>query len=128
MAVALTKHPIGPTTIVEILTACDIAPPSFECMRRTGNKAADAFIGLNQKQLGENRKVIKDIKLSMGCANGEVSVSLDGSYNNCSRGSNYNVGTQCYSPMFCSDGGLNRIPVGVATCSKFSPTIGLVVN
>ena len=59
---ALSKHSIGYTSMIEILATCEIDPPSVEGMRKTSNQVADALITINNEQLIENRKIVKQVK------------------------------------------------------------------
>ena len=120
MSVAITKQPCATTTFTEVMASCDIMPASTEGMRKSNNKAADYFVELNRRQLAENRKKVKDIiAIRTGDRNKPLMVQLDAAYNNSAKGRSFaQVGTMVCGPLFCSEPGLQAIPLALATASK----------
>lgn len=118
LAVALAKHPVGATTFIEILSTCEVLAPSAENLRKSTNKAADTFEELNQQQLSLNRKLIKN-EIASRSAESSFKVQCDASYNNCPKGRSFSQpGTQSYCPVFCSENGLDNVPLALSTVSK----------
>ena len=120
MAVALSKQSIGYTSMIEILATCEINPPSVEGMRKTSNQVADALININNEQLIDNRKLVKQVKaIRSGKAENPIAIATDAAYNNSPKGrSFYLPATQAYAPVFSSEPGLEHIPLAIATVSK----------
>ena len=64
LQVALTKEPIGNSTIRSILSTLDIDPPSESSMQDMANSVGEAFIDINERQLAANRNIIGDVNES----------------------------------------------------------------
>ena len=122
LQVALTKEPIGNSTIRSILSTLDIDPPSESSMQDMANSVGEAFIDINERQLAANRNIIGDV-MKVRRGDGEsgppsIAVAADGAYNNPPKGRGfYQPGTQSRCPMMCMEEGLD-MPVAFATRSK----------
>ena len=119
MAVALSKHSIGYTSMIEILATCEIDPPSVEGMRKTSNQVADALININNEQLIENRKIVKQVKaIRTWQTENPIAIAMDATYNNSLKArSFYLPATQEYAPVFSSKPGLEHIATVSKLCS-----------
>lgn len=90
MAIALTKQPIGYTSMIEILSSCDVSSPSIEGMRKSSNRIADDLIRINRDQLTKNRRVVKEVKsIRNGLIDTPIRLATDAAYNNCPRGRSF---------------------------------------
>lgn len=118
LQVGLSKQPVNNSGVRQLLMACDINPPSVSGMQKTSNKVADSFIDLNQKQLQNNRKTVKQIMNMRGVKDGIIA-QTDTAFNNPPKGrAFYQPGTQAWSPLFCAEPGLDHIPLSFQTRSK----------
>lgn len=79
MAITLTKQSIGYTSIIEILSSCDVSSPTIEEMRKSSNRVSYAIMGINQDQLTENRSLVKAIQT--GLIDNPIRLQMDAPYN-----------------------------------------------
>ena len=61
LQVALTKEPIGNSTIRNILSTLDIDPAAESSMQDMANRVHEAFIGISERQLAANRNIIREV-------------------------------------------------------------------
>lgn len=120
MSVALIKQPLGASSIIEILSACDISTPSLSSLQKCLNQTSDAFIEINREQLHCNRELIHhEMNFRKGINQNASMIQSDVSYNNSPKGRSFSQpGTQAYCPIFSSEKGLSKIPVSLSTVSK----------
>jgi hypothetical protein len=124
MQVVLTKQTFGNCALREVLASIDTPCPSESGMQKTANKVSDAFHGIAEKQLSENRKLVKDIITLRGRNEGDTNVPIivaqsDVAYNNPIKGrAFYQPGTQAWAPCFAGEPGLEHIPIAFQTRSK----------
>jgi hypothetical protein len=120
LQVALSKLPIGNSSLRKLLLACDINAPCPSAMQRLSNKIGDDMIEFNLTQLETNRATIAAcVKLRdwEGTQEGIVA-QADTCYNNPIKGrSFYCPGTQAWCPLYSSEPGL-ELPVAFNTRSK----------
>ena len=90
MAIALTKQPIGYTSMIEILSSCDVSSPSVEGMRKSTNRISDDLVKINRHQLTTNRSLVKEVtSIRTGLIDTPIRLQTDAAYNNCPRGRSF---------------------------------------
>ncbi len=124
LQVALTKEPIGNTSMRNILANLGIVPPSERGMQTCSNAVSNLFQQLSAEQLQENRKFVNKVMSIRGEYNEDLSaakiaVVADAAYNNPVKGRAFTQpGTQSWLPMLCAEKNMEDIPVAFSTRSK----------